>query len=163
MQTIGPSSDPGSAKGRQAIAQLITFQIADQTLGADIMAIREIRTWSKMAPLPNSPAYVCGVANLRGVVLPVIDLSSRLGWAQAEPSDKHVVIVLQHRDQLKGILVDSVSDIVTVRPEDVQPVPDVSGAASEFLQSIATIEGRMVMMLALDRVLSNDEDLAEAA
>ena len=145
------------------MAQLITFQIADQTLGADIMAIREIRTWSKMAPLPNSPAYVCGVANLRGVVLPVIDLSSRLGWAQTEPSDKHVVIVLQHRDQLKGVLVDSVSDIVTVRPEDVQPVPDVSGAASESLQSIATIEGRMVMMLALDRVLSNDEDLAEAA
>ena len=145
------------------MAQLITFQIADQTLGADIMAIREIRTWSKMAPLPNSPAYVCGVANLRGVILPVIDLSNRLGWSQTEPSDKHVVIVLQNRDQLKGILVDSVSDIVTVRPENIQPAPDVSGAASEFLQSIGTVDGRLVMILELDKVLSSEGNLAEAA
>ena len=145
------------------MSQLITFQVADQTLGADIMAIREIRTWSKMAPLPNSPPYVCGVANLRGVVLPVIDLRARLGWHETEPSERHVVIVMQNRGQLKGVLVDSVSDIVTVGPDDLQPVPDVSGAAAEFLQSIATVEDRMVMMLELDRVLNCDKDLAEAA
>jgi len=145
------------------MSQLITFQLGEQVLGADIMAIREIRTWSRMTPLPNSPSYVCGVANLRGVVLPVIDLRSRLGWAETEPTDRHVVIVMQSRGQLKGVLVDSVNDIVTVRSEDVQPVPDVSGGASEFLRQIATIEGRMVMVLELDKVLKADEEFAEAA
>jgi purine-binding chemotaxis protein CheW len=145
------------------LSQLITFQLGDQVLGADIMAIREIRTWSRMTPLPNSPSYVCGVANLRGVVLPVIDLRSRLGWAETEPTDRHVVIVMQSRGQLKGLLVDSVNDIATVRPEDVQPVPEVSATASEFLQSITTIEGRMVMVLELDKVLNPDEEFAKAA
>ena len=143
--------------------QLITFQIADQTLAADIMAIREIRTWSRMTPLPSSPAYVCGVTNLRGVVLPVIDLRARLGWTATEPGDRHVVIVMQISGQLKGILVDSVNDIVTVGPDDIQPVPDVSGAAAEFLQSIATVEDRMVMILELEKVMNCDGDYAEAA
>jgi purine-binding chemotaxis protein CheW len=73
------------------------------------------------------------------------------------------VIVMQSRGQLMGILVDSVNDIVTVRPDEVQPVPDVGSAASEFIRQIATIEGRMVMILELDKVLNPDEELAAAA
>ncbi|NOS34933.1 chemotaxis protein CheW, partial [Acinetobacter baumannii] len=92
--------------------QLITFQIGEQVLGVDIMAIREIRAWSPATPLPNVPAHVRGVVNLRGVVLPVLDLSHRLGWGSTDPSSRHVIIVVRIGEQLQGLFVDAVNDIV---------------------------------------------------
>jgi purine-binding chemotaxis protein CheW len=144
--------------------QLITFEIGDRRLGIDIMAIREIRAWSPTTPLPNVPAHVRGVVNLRGVVLPVIDLSQRLGWGTTEPSARHVIIVVRIGDQLQGIVVDAVSDIVTLGTEDIQPVPDVGdAAAAAYLEGIATLEDRLIMILGLDRLSEPSAALAEAA
>ena len=144
--------------------QLITFQLGDQHLGVDIMAIREIRAWSPTTPLPNVPAHVRGVVNLRGVVLPVIDLSQRLGWGTTEPSARHVIIVVRIGDQLQGIVVDAVSDIVTLGAEDCQPVPDVGdAAAAAYLEGIATLDDRLIMILALDRLSEPSAVLADAA
>jgi purine-binding chemotaxis protein CheW len=144
--------------------QLITFEIGDRRLGIDIMAIREIRAWSPTTPLPNVPAHVRGVVNLRGVVLPVIDLSQRLGWGTTEPSARHVIIVVRIGDQLQGIVVDAVSDIVTLGAEDSQPVPDVGdAAAAAYLEGIATLDDRLIMILALDRLSEPSAVLADAA
>jgi purine-binding chemotaxis protein CheW len=144
--------------------QLITFEIGDRRLGIDIMAIREIRAWSPTTPLPNVPAHVRGVVNLRGVVLPVIDLSQRLGWGTTEPSARHVIIVVRIGDQLQGIVVDAVSDIVTLGAEDCQPVPDVGdAAAAAYLEGIATLDDRLIMILALDRLSEPSAVLADAA
>jgi purine-binding chemotaxis protein CheW len=144
--------------------QLITFEIGDRRLGIDIMAIREIRAWSPTTPLPNVPAHVRGVVNLRGVVLPVIDLSQRLGWGTTEPSARHVIIVVRIGDQLQGIVVDAVSDIVTLGAEDCQPVPDVGdAAAAAYLEGIATLDDRLIMILALDRLSDPSAVLADAA
>ncbi|MBV7257152.1 chemotaxis protein CheW [Pacificimonas sp. WHA3] len=134
--------------------QLITFQLGDQVLGIDIMEIREIRAWSPATPLPNVPAHVRGVVNLRGVVLPVLDLRSRLGWGVTDPSARHVIIVVRMGEQLQGIIVDAVNDIVTVSTEDMQPVPEMGVAeASRFLDGMATIDQRMILILALDRLV----------
>jgi len=144
--------------------EFITFEIGDRRLGIDIMAIREIRAWSPATPLPNTPSHVRGVVNLRGVVLPVLDLSERLGWGPTEPSGRHVIIVVRVGEQLQGIIVDAVSDIVTLGPEQLQPVPDVGQTqAAAFLDGIATIDGRLVMIVALDRVTEPQPMLAEAA
>lgn len=144
--------------------QLITFQLGDQTLGADIMAIREIRAWSPATPLPNVPDHVRGVVNLRGVVLPVMDLRHRLGWGCTDPSSRHVIIVVRIGSQLQGLIVDAVNDIVTVKPEEMQPLPDVGdSAAGAFLDGLATIDERMIMVLALDQLVERPNDLAEAA
>jgi purine-binding chemotaxis protein CheW len=144
--------------------QLITFEIGDRRLGIDIMAIREIRAWSPATPLPNVPAHVRGVVNLRGVVLPVVDLSQRLGWGTTDPSARHVIIVVRIGDQLQGIVVDAVSDIVTLSPDDIQPVPDVGeAAAAAFLEGIATMDDRLIMILGLDRLSEGSTPLAEAA
>lgn len=143
--------------------QLITFQLGDQILGVDIMAIREIRAWSPATPLPNVPTYVRGVVNLRGVVLPVLDLRQRLGWGMTDPTARHVIIVVRIGDQLQGIIVDAVNDIATVKPEHMQALPDVGeNAASAFLEGLATIEDRMIMVLALDRLM-DAVPLGEAA
>ncbi|PXA96975.1 chemotaxis protein CheW [Nostoc sp. 3335mG] len=142
--------------------QLITFQLGDQILGVDIMAIREIRAWSPATPLPNVPPYVRGVVNLRGVVLPVFDLRHRLNWGLTDPSARHVIIVVRIGEQLQGIIVDAVNDIVSIHPDAMQPVPDMGDTeASRFLEGLATIDNRMILVLALDRLV--DQPVAEAA
>ena len=144
--------------------EYITFEIGDRRLGIDAMAIREIRAWSPAMPLPNAPSYVRGVVNLRGVVLPVLDLSQRLGWGQTEPSERHVIIVVRNAEQLQGIIVDAVSDIVTLAPGTIQPVPDIGqSAAAAFLEGIATVDERLVMILGLDRIIEPQLTLPEAA
>jgi purine-binding chemotaxis protein CheW len=142
--------------------QLITFQLGDQVLGVDIMAIREIRAWSPATPLPNVPEYVRGVVNLRGVVLPVLDLRCRLGWGVTEPSARHVIIVVRIGEQLQGIIVDAVNDIVSIDGDDLQVIPDTgNGETSRFLEGLATIEQRMILVLALDRLI--EQPLSQAA
>ncbi|PZQ60454.1 MAG: chemotaxis protein CheW [Sphingomonas taxi] len=143
--------------------QLITFQLGDQYLGVDIMAIREIRAWSPATPLPNVPSHVRGVVNLRGVVLPVLDLRHRLGWGMTDPTARHVIIVVRIGEQLQGIIVDAVNDIVSVSTEDMQPLPDMGDAAAQqFLDGLATIDQRLILVLALDRLVERAA-MADAA
>ena len=130
--------------------QLITFQIAEKLFGVDIMAIREIRAWTPTTRIPHAPPYVHGVVNLRGTVLPVVDLSLRLGWDQTEPTQRHVIIVLQIGEKLHGLIVDCVNDIVTIEQESVQPRPDFSSATEQhFLEGLITVDERMAMILNL--------------
>lgn len=143
--------------------QLITFHLGTQSFGLDIMAIREIRAWSPTTRLPHVPHYVAGVVNLRGTVLPVIDLAARLGWEPTSPTDRHVIIVAQIDGQLRGLIVDAVSDIVTAQEEDIQPPPATSSdAVVPYLEGLVALEDRMVMVLDLPG-LTNDTELQEAA
>ena len=133
--------------------QLITFELGDQSLGIDIMAIREIRAWSPATPLPNVPPHIRGVVNLRGVVLPVLDLRMRLGWGLTDPTTRHVIIVVKIGQQLQGMIVDAVNDIVTVNAQEMQPLPDIgSTEAAALLEGLATVDDRMILVLDLDRL-----------
>src|ERR1700743_1463898 len=98
----------------QSRRQYITFRSGEQDFGADIMAIREIRGWTETTPLPHAPEYVRGVINLRGVVLPVIDLNARLGRGPTAADIKHVIVVVEAANRTIGLLVDAVSDILAV-------------------------------------------------
>jgi purine-binding chemotaxis protein CheW len=139
-----------SSSGRE----LITFRIGAQEFCVDIMSVREIRGWTKTTALPRSPAYVRGVVNLRGAVLPIVDLSSRLGFANTDPTERSVIIVAQIGSQTVGLLVDAVSDIITVAATDIQPTPDVASELVRiFVQGILAIEGRMISLISLDHVL----------
>ena len=141
--------------------ELIAFRVGAQEFCVNIMTIREIRGWTKTTALPRSPPYICGVVNLRGAVLPIVDLSLRLGFAAAEPSARHVIIVAQIGAQVVGLLVDEVSDIITVKKAEIQPTPDVASELVKlFVQGILAIDGRMISLISLDRVLP---DLLEAA
>jgi purine-binding chemotaxis protein CheW len=143
---------------REAVRELISFRIGVQEFCVDIMAVREIRGWTPATALPRSPAYVRGVVNLRGAVLPIVDLSARLGFASAEPTARHVIIVAQIGAQQVGLLVDAVSDILTVTSADVQPTPDVaSDLVRTFVQGLLAIDGRMISLIALDQVLPDLE------
>lgn len=149
----------GNSHGRQ----LITFRIGDQDLGIDIMAIREIRAWSPVTPLPHAPNYVRGVINLRGAVLPVLDLREQLGWGETVPTQRHVILVIHYFNRVLGLIVDQVSDILTVNASDLQPSPDLDVAAAQLVEGLAPVESRMVMVLNLDRLLTQRaEDRGDA-
>jgi purine-binding chemotaxis protein CheW len=143
--------------------ELISFRIGDQEFCVDIMEVREIRGWTPATALPQAPTFVRGVINLRGAVLPIVDLGARLGLGTAEPTARHVIIVAQVQNQIVGLLVDAVSDILTVTDDQVQPTPDVaSEMVRTFVRGLLAIEGRMVSFISLDRVLP-DRELDHAA
>jgi purine-binding chemotaxis protein CheW len=102
--------------------------------------------------------------NLRGVILPVTDLQQRLGWGATEATARHVIIVLQVAGQLQGIIVHTVDDIVTLQPEQIQPVPEAGGStAAALLEGIATVEGNLIMVLDPARLGQPANELAQAA
>jgi purine-binding chemotaxis protein CheW len=138
--------------------ELISFRIGAQEFCVDIMEVREIRGWTPATALPQAPAFVRGVINLRGAVLPIVDLGARLGLGAADPTARHVIIVAQVQKQVVGLLVDAVSDILTVSDEMIQPTPDVtSEMVRNFVRGLLAIDGRMVSFISLDRVLPDTE------
>jgi purine-binding chemotaxis protein CheW len=142
--------------------ELIAFRIGDQEFCVDIMAVREIRGWTPATPLPRAPTFMKGVINLRGAVLPIVDLGARFGLKTSEPSARHVIMVANIAGRLVGLLVDAVSDIIQLTDESVQPTPDVaSEEVRTFVKGIFAIEGRMVSLIDLDHILPEVE--AEAA
>lgn len=146
-------SDPANAPVRSD-EEVVAFRVADQEFCFDIMSVREIRGWTETTVLPHSQSYVKGVINLRGSVVPVVDLSARLGLGKTDPSPRHVIIITVVAGKTVGLLADVVSDIVTVRSADIHPVPDiVCETVRSFISGVVIIEGQMIRKLDLSRVL----------
>ena len=142
--------------------ELVSFRVGGQDFCVDIMAVREIRGWTQATPLPQAPSYVRGVINLRGAVLPIVDLSARLGLGATQPDVRNVIIVVRIGTRLVGLLVDAVSEVLTATAEMIQPTPDVScDAVKMFIRGILALDGRMVSWITLDKILPEQE--AEAA
>lgn len=138
--------------------ELIAFRIGEQEFCVDIRAVREIRGWAPATPLPQAPAYVRGVINLRGAVLPIVDLSSRLGLGAVEPSARHVIIVARVGLRIVGLLVEAVSDILSVSEEMIQATPDIGcDLVRSFVKGVLPIEGRMISLISLDGLLPEVE------
>ena len=134
--------------------ELIAFRIGEQDFCVDIRAVREIRGWTPATPLPQSPNYVRGVINLRGAVLPIVDLSCRLGLGSATPSARHVIIVARVGMRTVGVLVEAVSDILSVSEEMIQATPDIAcDMVRSFVRGLIPIDGRMISLIALDGLL----------
>jgi purine-binding chemotaxis protein CheW len=143
-------SEPSTTK----FQELIAFRIHGQEFCVDVMSIREIRGWTMATPIPQSPNFVLGVINLRGTVLPIIDLAARLGFPMSDPTARHAIIVAQIGDQVVGLLVEGVSDIFTVTDDQIQPTPDVaSELAKRFVRGVIPMEGRLISLLAIDKLL----------
>ncbi len=140
--------------GSPANLEFVAFRVGSQEYCIDIMGVREIRGWTQATPLPHAPAYVRGVINLRGAVLPIVDLAMRFGLGLTEPTPRSVIIVVQVQQQVIGLLVDAVSDILTVSKVAMQPTPDIaSDLAKTFVKGVYAVDGRMISIVALDCVL----------
>ncbi len=154
----------GNVVSTQSVANLqyITFRVNDEEYGIDIMSVLEIKGWTETTRLPNQPEYLLGVLNLRGVIVPIIDLRYRFGGGKTQTCGTNVIIIVSIQDRYTGILVDAVSDILTVSQNDIQDVPNVDGSSREhYLSGLVTIEERMVAILELNRLRDAADELDE--
>ncbi len=141
--------------------ELIAFRIGEQEFCVNIMSVREIRGWTPATPLPHSPSHVLGVINLRGAVLPIMDLSRRLGMKPVEPSTRHVIIVVQVRSKVIGLLVEAVSDTLTVTEDNIQPTPEISSDLErQYARGILAIDKRMICLIELGALFTDAESEA---
>lgn len=116
--------------------KLVTAHVGDRTVGIDIMAVRKILPYSEPTRLPHQAGYVMGVINLRGTVLPVFDLASRLGWERSNSDDRSVMIVTESQGREQAMIVDAEGDIMEIDPGTVQPPPTIEGLASRFVSGL---------------------------
>ncbi len=134
--------------------EVVAFRVADQDFCFDIMSVREIRGWTETTTLPHAQTYVKGVINLRGSVVPVVDLSERLGFGPTDPCARHVIIITVVEGQTIGLLADVVSDILAVSEEAMHPVPEmVADQVKAFISGVILVEERMIRRLDLSRVV----------
>jgi len=137
--------------------ELVTFRIGEQDFSMDIMLVREIRGWSEATVLPYAPRYVLGVINLRGAVVPIIDLAARLGLPPTEPGPRHVIIIVVDGARLTGFLVSAVSDILSVGSGEVQSVPTLNDMNASFLSGVITSKSRLLRILDVAAALPGQE------
>ncbi len=149
----GPVSGAPAAEGSpEDWSQYVTFAIDDRSYGIEITNVREIKGWSEPTELPSAPHAMRGVLNLRGIIVPIFDLRAQFGQGFTDASEEHVVIIVALGDRLIGILVDAVSDILTLEPNDVLPVPDLNGGDQRFLSGLVEKDERLVALLKLDEL-----------
>jgi purine-binding chemotaxis protein CheW len=150
--SIQPVVAGSAASGR---VESISFSIGEEQYGVDIMAVREIKGWSEITHLPKQPDYVRGVLNLRGLMVPIIDLRCRFGQGKTEATPLHIVIIVQVESRLIGLLADRVLDILSFEASRIQPVPQIARASQvDFLSGLVTIDGTMIALIDLGNLLT---------
>jgi purine-binding chemotaxis protein CheW len=147
--------------GDDALKQVLTFSLGGEAYGVDILRVKEIRGWSPVTPIPQAPASMLGVLNLRGEILPVIDLRTRFSLPKAEFTPLTVIIVLSVRTPRGlrecGVVVDDVQDVINIVPENIRPAPALNGGgASGFIQGIAALDQRMLVLLKADELVHQE-------
>jgi len=142
--------------------QYLTFIMADEEYGVDILCVQEIRGWESATPLPNAPAHIKGVINLRGTIVPIVDLRQCFGLDSIEYTALTVVIVLKVNtpdgSRIMGIVVDAVSDVYGLAESDMRTAPDLGNAVdTEFIRGLVNVDEKMVILLDIDKLLSLDD------
>lgn len=137
--------------------EVVAFRVAGQDFCFDLASVREIRGWTKTTALPHAPAFVKGVINLRGSVVPVIDLAQRLGFGPTDPGARHVIIIAMIANQTVGLLAEVVSDILTVYENDLQPIPDiVDDTVGQFISGVLLRDDKLIRRLELAMIVDQE-------
>jgi len=161
-------TDLTEEKKLEHLVQFLSFTLGGEEYGVDILRVQEIRSWEPVSRIPNVPSYEKGVVNLRGAIVPIVDLRERFGLGHVEYTPLTVVVVLQTQTEagqtrIMGVVVDSVSDVVDVDKKTIQDAPNFGTKVStEFINGLASVNERMVMLLDVEKLLKlevlDDED-----
>lgn len=156
LQTHPGSTSAAPADMRVAAGEYLSFRLGSEEYGIEILKVQEIRSYEAPTRLANAPAMVAGVINLRGVIVPLIDLRMKLGCERAEIDASTVVIVLNVHGHVLGAIVDGVNDVTALSAEQIRPAPqlDTSNLDASFITGIASLPGRMVVLLDIEVLLS---------
>lgn len=157
----GTAVNQGSkgAQTNQGPAQeFLTFVLGDEEYGVDILKVQEIRGYDTVTRIPDAPAFIKGVINLRGTIVPVVDLRVKFALGKAEYNDFTVMIILNLGARVVGMVVDGVSDVLELSADQRRPAPDIGGAlGAEYLMGIGTIDERMLILVDIEKLMSSSE------
>lgn len=148
---------------QQMANKYLTFVLATEEYAVDILRVQEIKGWNKVTPIPNTPDYICGVINLRGTIVPIIDLRLRFGLERLDYGAMTVVVVVKvvaanGKERVMGVVVDAVSDVYDVTESEIKPPPDFGSVISiEFIKGLASVGEKMVIVLDIDKLLNSNE------
>jgi purine-binding chemotaxis protein CheW len=156
---IGVQADNQLGKNSE---QLLTFILAGEEYGVDILRVQEIKGWDSVTPIPNTPKHILGVINLRGMIVPIVDLRLRFNLDSIDYGPTTVVIMLkvksENRTRTMGIVVDGVSDVYNLGQDAMKPAPDFGSVISvDFVKGLATVDEHMVIVLDIDHLLNSGE------
>jgi purine-binding chemotaxis protein CheW len=161
-----PGTAAGAARSAASSGEFLTFRLGAEEYGIDILRVQEIRSYEAPTRIANAPPYIKGVVNLRGVIVPIIDLRLKLGCAEAEYNGFTVVIVLNVRGRVVGTVVDSVSDVLELDGGQIKPAPELhSNISASFITGIGTVSGaagsaaaeRMLILVDIESLMSSEE------
>lgn len=160
------SSDVG-ARASDVLLHLVTFDLMGEEFGVPILDVREIILMSDITPVPNAPAFVEGVINLRGQIIPIVDLRKRFNLTQQADAAKNRIVVVEVGQNVLGLIVDGDSEVLRIPADFVKPAPALiaGGIGAEYIKGIAYYKERMIILIDLYKVFSNEEiaDLSEVA
>ena len=146
----------GIAEGRNVSGEFLTFRLGAEEYGIDILRVQEIRSYEQPTRIANAPSFLKGVVNLRGVIVPIVDLRLKLGCDSAEYNHFTVVIVLNLRGRVVGAVVDSVSDVLELAGEAIRPAPATSGAIdTSYITGIGSVGERMLILIDIEALMSS--------
>jgi purine-binding chemotaxis protein CheW len=150
-------SRPGAAEVT-ALREFLAFKLGDEEYGIDILRVQEIRSYEQPTRIANAPSFIKGVVNLRGVIVPVVDMRLKFKLDTARYDSFTVVIVLNVAHRIVGMIVDAVSDVITLTPEQLRPVPEFNAAiASDHLLAVGSIDERMLILIDIEKLMTAPE------
>ena len=159
-QLTGPAPGPVNNRGMttETGREVLVFLLDSEEYGVDILRVQEIRNYEKVTPIPGAPLHLKGIVNLRGAVVPIIDLRVRFGRAEPRYDDLTVVVILEVGGRTVGMVVDGVADVVRLMPGEVQPAPSLASLiGGSFLLEVAMQDDRMILLVDLEKVLATRE------
>ena len=152
------SSSQIAHNAAESADEYLTFALGEEEYGVEILKVQEIRGYDTVTRLPDAPDYIKGVINLRGTIVPVIDMRLKFRLAKAEYNALTVMIVLNVADRVVGMVVDSVSDVIRLEGEQIRAVPEIGATIDrQFLTGIGTLDTRMLILLDIERLMSSAE------
>ncbi|WP_343553711.1 chemotaxis protein CheW [Pantoea sp.] len=152
------SNGQNSANNNAMAQEFLVFRLGQEEYGIDILKVQEIRGCDRVTRIPNAHDFITGVTNLRGVIVPIVDLRLRFNLPEAKQDENTVVIVLNLNDRIVGIVVDGVVDVQSMDVDQIKPAPEVtSSLSSRYLLGIGVLDSRMVILVNIEKLLSREE------
>jgi purine-binding chemotaxis protein CheW len=152
------SNTAAESSATDTVIQLVTFRLKDETYGINVMQVQEVLRVTEIAPVPGAPSYVLGIVNLRGNVVTVIDTRTRFGLPMTELDDSSRIVIIESEQQVVGILVDSVAEVVELRQSEIDSAPNVGNdESSRYIQGVASRDDDLLIVVDLNKLLTDEE------
>ena len=158
MSTATANTNTSTGQPANSVLRWVTFRLENEKYGINVMQVQEVLRVTEIAPVPGAPSYVLGIINLRGNVVTVIDTRQRFGLVSAEMDDSTRIVIIEADEQVVGILVDSVAEVVDLETSDIESAPNVGTEESaKFIQGVASHDGELLILVDLNKLLTDEE------